>query len=215
MEETISGLRERFPNVQIRGSVCYGDLPDGVAGFCAANGKPFMVVVGNSTTGDHGGWLDNHLMELIRRVEVPVVAVPPEVTYHGVANMCFAWDGGGHDVGAALRYLRILVPRHQAKLHVLTTDPDGRNQDNVPQADGTVLQALRPLSPHHHYIYNATLEGALDHFLTENNIDWLVVIPRHRSFWAGLFHRSHTRQLAHRVHLPLVALPEVAASVQD
>jgi nucleotide-binding universal stress UspA family protein len=51
-------------------------------------------------------------------------------------------------------------------------------------------------------------EEAIEDFIEKNEIDWLVMIPRKHSFFEGLFHKSHSKAIARRVRIPLVALHE-------
>ena len=208
MAEALSALRDEFGELSVRGMVYYGELLDGIAEYTEKNGKPYLVMLGNSNTGEHANWLDSHMMDVFRNLTVPVVGIPPEMSLHPVSKICFAWDSKSTGVEAAITQLGQLVRLFQAQLHVLVTDADVRNQDNAPSLGGPVVDQLKRMGANFHYLNNVSIEGVVAKFVEDYAISWLAVIPRHHSMLGSIFHRSHTKGIAHRVHIPLGALPE-------
>ena len=208
LEELLESLRMEYPGVAIRGYVHYGELVDGIVEYSKIHQNPFLVLLGNSNEGEYTHWLDSHMMDVFRYQNIPVVAIPPEVSMHPVKRICFAWDGKGDGIEIALEQLGKLVHFFQAELHVVVANEDGRNQDNQVETDDASVNSLKQLNAKFHYLFNVPIEEEAGKYISENKIDWLVVIPHHYSFFASIFHRSHTKGIAHNVHIPLVALPD-------
>ncbi len=208
LEEHLSQLREQYTDVPVRGKVYFGELAEGIDKYATKYGKPYLVLVGNSNQGTHANWLDSRMLEVFRNIDAPVAAIPPGVSAKPVARICLAWDGKGGELAVPLRHLSSLVNIFQAELHILITDTDGRSQDNLPDNDPRAMAHLKQMNAKFHFQYNTTIEGEIEKFISSQKIDLLVIIPREHSFWGGIFHKSHTKGIANRVHLPLVVLPE-------
>jgi nucleotide-binding universal stress UspA family protein len=204
MNNLVADVNKSFPGLSVRGTVIYGDTISAVNDFVDENKSPWLVVVGNSRTGDNT-WLDSTLLDAIKKLRFPVLAVPANAVYKPAASVCFAFDNKHANNTTALNQLTGIVSKFKTELHVLTVST-GAAAEAIDEDARKMLTAAAPV---YHFINGATdVDAAIHDFTVKNNIDWLAMIPRKHSFFEGLFHKSHTKAITHNIHIPIMALHE-------
>ena len=207
IKQVVKEVTDTCPNIVVKGKVVYGDVMDALDEYTKQNINPWLVVIGNNNANDTISF-DSTLLETFKNSKYPVLAIPSSATFKPVKKICFAFDNkyAGSDV--ALLQLRDLKQQLHAELHVLYAAADVPNRDNIADIDATTKEILAPASPQYHFRYDTNIENAIKTFAEENNIDWLVVMPRKHSFVESIFHKSHTKAMAHSANIPIVALHE-------
>jgi len=208
MKEVVNDMSLCFPSLNIKGKVVYGDTID-ILDEYEQGTKPLLIVVGNSLSGETSTWIDNTLLSEFKKLKYPVLAVPPNMVFMPVKKICLAFDNKhtGNDV--AFEQLTQIADVLRAELHILNAQTDAHNQDNNADIDPAAKKKLAAANPHYHLVFNAEdTDNAILDFAKNNNVDWLVMIPRKHSFFEGLFHKSHTKAVSQLSHIPIVALHE-------
>jgi len=207
MKKLVGNLKNAYPQLDMQGIVIDGDLIKALEEYVQKNAAPWLVVLGNSTTGEYTTW-ESEMLAAFKHLKYPVLAVPPNVSYKTVKKICFAFDNkhGGNDL--AYTQLRDLTLTLNAELQILNAQVDVLNRDNIPVTDESAQKILAPANPHFHTFYEVNIDGAIEDFIKKNEIDWLVMIPRKYSFFEGLFHKSHSKAIARNARIPIVALHE-------
>ncbi len=208
LKETVSRMAEKYPGITVNGNVIYGNTIDALDDNIDDTTTPWMIVVGNSLrTG--GNWPDSVLMDAFRKLAYPVVAVPPGYSYKSVANICFAFDNRHTGNDAALNQVITMVQDTNAKLHVLNVQPGAGGDSSMQAIDADAKNKLAAVNPQYHFVQTTeNVDTAIHDFVANNNIDWLIMIPRPHSFFEGLFHKSHTKSVTHDSAVPIMAVHE-------
>ena len=211
MKKLVAKLKLSYPELEIQGVVLDGDLIKTLEEYSKKTAEPWLVVLGNSNTGEYNTW-ESEMLATFKYLKYPVLAVPPGVTFKPVKKLCFAFDNkhDGNDV--AFIQLRNLALDLNAELQILNAQEDVLNRDNLAITDENAQKILATVNPHFHTIYQVNIDDAIEDFISKNDIDWLVMIPRKHSFFEGLFHKSHSKAIARRTHIPIVALHEMHIS---
>jgi nucleotide-binding universal stress UspA family protein len=208
MAKLVAAMTAANPGITVNGKVIYGDTVDVLDDVAGADSNPWMIVVGNSGPGEAGSWPDSTLMNVFKKMEHPVLAVPPKYGYGTVRKVCFAFDNKHKGTDAALAQLTELAQRLHAELHVLTIQPRTAEGSSV-DIDGDAQHGLAAANPIYHSVYDTEdIDKAIKDFTAKNNIDWLIMIPRKHSFFEGIFHKSHIKAIAHDSAIPILALHE-------
>lgn len=205
MQQLVALLTVEYPGIKISGKVAYGDLENTVE---TGNKNPWLLVVGDDTTGNESLWAENPLSDILHAHKCPVLAIPPDAEYKPLNKICLAFDNkhAGNDM--AMVQLRELTLKLAASLDVVHARTDVMVRENIPVIDENVVNLLADASPRYHIFYNVVVDDAINKFAAENDIDVLAIIPRQYSFFEGLFHKSHTRSLTRTAHIPIMALHE-------
>lgn len=171
---------------------------------------PFAVVMGTHGSSYPGstGFGSNSLAA-IRRLQVPVMVVPPNAIFRPVQKIGLACDLKKVHASTPEKEIKMIVKEFGAELHVLNVDarfehfgPAGREQSAL------LHNMLEELHPHYHFIYRENIEESLDDFARRNDIDFLIVVPKKHAFPEGLFHKSCSKKLAANAHVPVMSIHE-------
>lgn len=171
---------------------------------------PFAVVMGtHGSTRTASTAFGSNSLAAIRRLHVPVMLIPPGASFRPIQKIGLACDLKKVCDTTPEKEIKTIVKEFGAELHVLNVDsrfehfaPHGREQTAV------LHNMLEELHPHYHFIYRENIEESLDDFAQRNDLDFLIVVPKKHAFPEGLFHRSCSKKLAARAHVPVMAIRE-------
>jgi nucleotide-binding universal stress UspA family protein len=208
MNEVMKGLSREFADVQLESKIMFGDIIDCVQEL-AEDIKPWLIVLGNSGSGNAPLWLGSNVLSGLKNLRSPVLAIPPEARYAKPAKICFACDFQNVARDLPTTDLLQLIAETKAELHVLTVDFENKNfQENSVFENTELHDALLSLGPVYHYVEKENVEEGIHDFLLDNQMDWLMIMPHKHSFFDWLFHKSHTKAIMKTVQIPLVAIHE-------
>lgn len=208
MTQLINELEGDHRSITIKGKVDYGDILTTLDHYTKENIHPWLIVIGNSAAGEKTNWPDNTIVDALKTLKYPVLAVPPGAVYKPVKKMCFAFDNKHKSNDSALMQLMDIATKLGAELFVLNAQPKSATDNKTAEIDEHVKTVLSPSAPEYHIVYDTDIDNSIQLFIEKNNVDWLVLLPRKHSFFEGLFHKSHTKSIAHHSHIPIVALHE-------
>jgi nucleotide-binding universal stress UspA family protein len=208
MAKLINRLKETFPTLEIESKVMYGEIVDCLLD-CMEVLTPWMVILGNSGSGDTGLWIGSTVVSALKNLPCPVAAIPPDAIYQPVRNICLAADYKKVSQKFPAEQLLSLVEETKATLHILHIGHNNKDLNEETIADTEAMHAaLGILKPSYHFADSENIEEAIQQFVSANHIDWLAITPHRHSFWDALFHKSKTKAIAGMSHIPLIALHE-------
>lgn len=208
LDKLAEELFAKYPKAGISLKLYYGDITDNLK-ECIKEHNADMVVVGNSSTDESNFWLGGNLLSTLRNLECPVVAVPEDYAYKKVNKIAFACDFEKVAEHLPAEQLVGLVAKTQAGLHVLNVDHENNAFDpDTPYEYAQLHEMIKDGHPEYHNIDNKDVEEGINSFVSENNMDWLVVVPHRHNFFESLFHKSQTKAIVRNAEIPIVALHE-------
>lgn len=166
-----------------------------------------LVVMGITGAGKLGHILmGSNSLKMVKQAAAPVLIVPPNAWFNGLKTQAFATDAKGVETTLPARQIRAFLDLFRPVLKIVHVSADG---EAISKTDETQLAGM--LAPYGGPVQvvrsNDFLEG-LDSFISREKIDCIITVPRQHGFLQGLFQPSHTRQLAHHTHIPLLAVHE-------
>ena len=206
MTTLIGQLQAEFPELPITGKVMYGDIVDSLQEYIEEEVKPWLIVLGNSDVDDDSAmWLGSTVLNALKNLPYPVMAVPPGVSYKPVKKICFTSDVKHVTNHLPSQQLLGLVTETKAELHVLNVghNNEGITADTVMENEELHMY-LSAAAPQYHFVDSTDIDAAIQNFVEANQVDWLVAIPHKHSFFE--FHKSHVKAMVRMTHIPLVAL---------
>lgn len=210
MKKELNELKAQFPEVDMVGKIMYGDIIDCLKGYTEDGVHPWMIILGNSGTGEESSlWLGSTALSALTALHYPVIAIPPTIKYKSVKKICFACDYKHVTGHLPTQRLLDIVSHTKAELHVLNVEHGNKGIDaETPLETEQLHEYLAPANPKYHFVDDANTDEAINMFVDDNQMDWLVVIPHKHSFFEGLFHKSHVKAMVKMSHVPIVALHE-------
>ena len=204
----VTELQEAYPGLGITGKVSYGDITDCLKEY-AADVQPKVVVIGNSSEEGMSFWWGSNLLNALKSLPCPVIAVPLASKFAPIKNICFACDYKDISERLPTGQLTDMVRLTGAQLHVLNVSHLNKGfTPDTPLESSLLHEELAPLAPVYHYSDDEHTDMGIQKFVDSNQMDWLMVMPHKHSFFASLFHKSHTASMAHLSHVPLVSIHE-------
>lgn len=209
MDRLLAQLKTQYPNLHVNTHISYGDITDSLQEH-AEQTRPWLTVVGNSSSEDTAFWPGSNLMNAMKELSHPVIAVPLEARYRPVKKICFACDYKNISELLPAGDLVSLTSQTQAQLHVLNVHKGDRDfgTEAPPEAEA-LRNMLAAAQPQYHFISSNEVDEGIQHFVVEQDMDWLVIMPHKHNFFDRLLHHSHTKAMARMSHIPLVSLHQL------
>ncbi|SDL91817.1 Nucleotide-binding universal stress protein, UspA family [Catalinimonas alkaloidigena] len=171
----------------------------------ATHGGYDLVVMGAEGATGLAALLGSTTTHLMRRVSVPVLAVPAQARYQGINRMLLAADYQEDIELEAYRPLVRLAQACQAHVDVLYVLGKYEWLSEAEVEAGRDLKQLLQAVPHTFRIerYSDVETGILTH-LQAHPADLLAMMPQQHTLFERLLERSHTTHLCFRTHVPLL-----------
>lgn len=168
--------------------------------------QPYAVVLGcqEKTTAERF-MFGTQAVQVMRHLAWPVMAVPVNAAFSNIKKIGLACDFDDAPGTIPTEEIKAWVNDFNAALHVLNTDDSDSYKPEVLDQSAVLQKMLGKLVPVFHFIPGKNTGEGILHFAEANNIDLLIVIPRHRSWIDTLLHSSHTRQLVLHSRVPVMA----------
>lgn len=211
-EQEINALRDKLlqstqNHIPITTQVSLGFFFEQLKELCEDE-EPYMVVMGSQgATAAEYIFFGGHTVRAIKHLRWPVIAVPPGSAFNGIKKIGLACDMEEVVDTLPAVELNSLVKECGATLHVINT-----GTQKASAVAETVFQSamadelLAGSKPLYHFITAIdTDQGILD-FATNEQLDLLVIMPRHHKLLDRILYKSHTKQLVLKSKLPVLAL---------
>lgn len=213
-EEKLQELKEAAERassmkLKISTEVKLGDLADELETICTAT-QPFAIVMGTRGSGFVERLLvGSATLSVMRRLNWPVLVVPPGAIFKGIQKIGFACDFKKVVETTPAAYIKEWVKTFDATMSVLNVDHK-KNAATVNAEEQSALlhTLLEETHPQYFFIDNPDVEKGINEFAESNNLDLLIVIPRKHRLLDSLFQKSHTKELAFHSHIPILAVHE-------
>lgn len=204
-EESINSeytrLRDVAPDIEISTKLLPGDIVDCLSEMIEEN-PPLLVVMGTSGNSEDSMLWGSMAVKSLRSLKAPVLAIPTNVTWKPVGKICFAADYSQVSEHTPAAEIINWTKRVSASLEVIHVD----KPEQVMEAPVILKNMLDSIQPSYHTIIDDNIETGVASFLQENEIGWLLVIPKKYGFFENLFHKSRTKLLTHVSNAPVLAL---------
>lgn len=193
--------------------LCMGFFFEQLKEYCLEE-NPYLVIMGSQgATAAERVLFGGHTVRAIKQLHRPLIAVPPHAVYHGIKKIALACDMEKMLDTLPAEELNTLVKEFNAELHVINAC--NKKVSAVPETvfeSAMVNEMLVKANPVYHFLDAADTDKEIIHFAQEQEIDLLVILPRHHSLLERIMYRSHTKQIVQHSTVPVMTLyvPEQA-----
>jgi len=174
---------------------------------CCNLTKPYMVIIGSQgTTATERFLFGGHAVHAMKHLPWPLMAVPIGATFHPIRNIALSCDFHQVVENTPVSTIRNLVIGLGAHLKIIHT---GKNQSFDPEIvfeSGMMQELLNGLEPDYHFIEADDVNEGLIDFVRHQEVDVLLVLPKHHYLIDFLIHKSNTKQLVLHCPVPVIAL---------
>lgn len=198
--------RNRLKEINIRTIEEIGD-PSSAIMRQTDEKKADLVVMGNKGRSGPRKLLGSTTTEVISKSKVPVLAIPKESQFSGLANIVFATDYHDGDL-SALEELVIWARFFNSKLHVLHVTPENNLLAKIK------LRGFKELTCEQiHYdklsfnnVVSPSLLTGFNQYMKDHNVKLLTLIRHPKTAFKKLGQKSHTREMGLYSETPLLVL---------
>jgi nucleotide-binding universal stress UspA family protein len=169
--------------------------------------KPYAVLMGSQgTTAAERTIFGGHTVHAMKNLHWPLIAVPTGTVFSSIKKIGLACDFNNVDETIPVDEIKLLVKNFNASLHILNTRKKESFDPDIVFQSGALQQMVSDLKPTYHFITHEDADEGIMDFAEKNNIDLLIVFPKHHSLIGKLVYRSHTKNLVLHSHVPVMAL---------
>jgi len=186
-----------------------GDATDVIIEFSEVH-QIDLIVTG---IGGHGSAFMKNIVgstsvAVARGINDPLLIIPPGAVYKKITNIAYACDYDSRlQESASLIKVKYINTLFDATLHILHVIPQNHELNTTEsQIDKYVENSLEKVT-HKTYIIseNDTVEGLIS-FITNHDIDMIIVEPKKHSLLYNLFHFSTTNAMAFYSPIPVLTI---------
>jgi nucleotide-binding universal stress UspA family protein len=147
---------------------------------------------------------------LIRKSKCPVLAIDQNIKFKPIKKIVLASDFDEISNITILNPLKEFVHLFKSQVDVLNVVPE---LETVPMIRKSVVgikleNALEDVNHNFYFLQNEDVVEGINDFISENNADMVVTIPRKHSFLENIFNEPDTTRIAFHTTVPLLALHE-------
>ncbi len=185
-----------------------GTVISQIDNYCASV-DPYAVVMGSeSINGLERILSGNNTIAALSRVSWPLIIVPPEGKFIGIKKIGLACDFRNVINTLPIEKIKELMNRFHPELFVLHVSLEGSSNSQIGQESVWLQEMLYGLEPKYEFVQSTSIEEGISSFAINNNLDMLIIIPKHHNLISKIFQHSHSKQMAIHTHLPLLAIHE-------
>ncbi|MEC7263717.1 MAG: universal stress protein [Bacteroidota bacterium] len=213
LENTLKRIHKEFknPNHQFESVSYFNTLPDEIREFSERK-KVDMVVMGTQgATGAKEFFLGSNTVHVLRKANVPVLAVPHAFEFKPIRNILLPTGYESNYKLAELKPLIETVGKFHARLHVLHALEDYEltvlQKDNKHHLE-KIFKSLNDVV----YIDSSGeyMPNVIHSYIEKNQIDLVVMMNRKHTFLEQLLLKHHVDVMGYHSQIPFLVLPDTS-----
>ena len=205
LEKQMETARLQYPSVHVTPAAEYGSAADVITAAVDNFGIDFIIMGTKGAHGIKGTIFGSITSAVMKKVDIPVLAVPEDFEYKKPKSVLYPTDlSGGY--GDHFKALKSILEKFQSELTILNVSEDAAelNQEKI-KADFT-KEHQELLTGTHEFVFvqdDEVEEGIVTH-IVNNPCDLMVTVAHHYGIFERLMHRSMVRRLTLHSTVPLL-----------
>ena len=206
LHEELEWAHEKYQGINLIGKLTTGHLMHALEEQITEMHASLVIMGAGGHYGELWSW-DNNILDALRSLSVPILTVPLNVSFSPLQNIAFACNLKNVSQQTPFDTVKNIIRYTEAKLHVVYVAGDDIKKDTAEAKNEVfVRNQLQDTEPVYHTLFENNVIEAIVHFIENQQIQLLLVLPRKYGLWESLFHKSYTNELARLNRLPIMAL---------
>jgi nucleotide-binding universal stress UspA family protein len=199
-------VRANWPGINITTDMVTGTFFDELQRKVIVEDATTVIIGAAGQYNNLLAW-DNNILGAFVDLTVPVLIVPAEMKFQSLQKIAFACNYFRKNLQSATALIRRIVQFTKAQLYIIHVVAPQEVVTAESLANKQALQeSLADLNPIYYEPAFAQVIMTIDSFTANEQIDMLLVIPSHHGLWHNIFQKSHTKDLLHLNHIPILSL---------
>ena len=191
-------LQKQVPDVVFETESRMGDVVQEIED-ASANWDIIALVAGTKDMSGFERFLTgNTTLSIVNKCSRPVIAVPEDAAINKPQRIALAVDFL-HADEIPVQMIAALTQSLNAELHVVHVEQKG--EAATAQA---LPEELRKAT--YHSLNEEDVAKGIAHFVTENNIDLVMVLPHKHNLYERIFFKGHTKELIKSMPVPVLCI---------
>lgn len=192
--------------INISTDVRIGIFSDEVNEICKSI-KPYMLIMGSQgKTAVERLIFGGHTGNMLNKCEWPLLTVPFTANFSALKNIGIAYDFEKDIDENLIAEIKFLADDFNANIHILNAAREDEFDGNFVILSSKLQKMLLPNTLNFHFVAGEHINESIIDYAQKNNIDLLIVMPKHRSLWEKFIGRSHTKQMVLHSLVPVLSL---------
>lgn len=200
LNRAMEAAQKKFPDVSFAIESRLGDVATEIED-AAKKRDAFALVVGTKDLSGFERFLfGDTTISLIKNSSFPVIGVPESSTIGVPQNMVLATDFTNVEE-IPTRTIAGIAGLLGANLHVVHVEE--KESKYYPEE---LMAAFTGINASYHAIKDDDVAEGLKHYVEQNNIDMVLVLPHKHNLYERLFFKGHTKGILHAMPVPVMSL---------
>lgn len=200
------GIREHNPKHTFLTISAFETLVDAVNDCVNQNNVDLVIMGTKGQTGDKKITFGSHTVQVFKYVQCPVLAVPLDNQFHQPKKILFPTDYMLPYKRRELKLLNTMASEYKSEIHCLYIsdfeDLSHRQIDN----QRFLRESLEKASVFFDRCPTKNKAEAIMEYITNNNIDLLVMVNSRHSFLEDMLYRSTVDEIGLHLKLPFLVM---------
>ena len=156
--------------------------------------KPYAVVMGSQgKTATERFFFGSHVLDTMRELEWPVLAVPPKALFKEIYRIGLAYDFKTAVEDTIIEKIKLTATDFNAELHVLNFEREDNFDAEYVSTSNKLERDLKPFELKFHFVASNHIDKSIVEFVDKNYINLLIIMPKHHSVIEKMFSKSHSK----------------------
>jgi nucleotide-binding universal stress UspA family protein len=184
-----------------------GDLVDNLDRLAHTRRATLLIMGLTGRSAIEQKFVGSNTLKTVDRSLYPVMIIPPDARFTSIRNVAFASDFKDVEDSTPSVLINAVLEMFNPKLHIVNVNPGHyiSATEETREQQGKLAAMFSAYELEFHFITMYDFQDAIHNFLTDQQIDMLITIPRHHTGNASLWETSNTRKLAYHSHIPILA----------
>jgi len=202
--ENVSELVDNFPDVQTDIEVGVADTK--IVEIAIRDGVDYIVM---GTQGQNSVWdrfLGSTAIDVLKYAPCPVFVIPKNAIYREEMILGYATDFSNADAFEIWKASKLLNPFKANIIAVHLSERGEYTEDKIQALNDFFTENAPQIDIRFYSFYRKDMIKGLNEFIDNHNISLMVLYKPKRNFFEKLFHKSFTRMMYNKSHLPLLII---------
>jgi len=197
-------------NVEIEGYHSFAELPDAIMNLTETTGAQLIVMGITGGGAVKEAFVSSNSVKLARKSPIPVLIVPTASNFKRIKEVVLVSDFKDVATTTPVQEIKNMLTATGAHFYIVHVTSNATEASNSAEK-ATLEEMFKEFRPTFHYETNSNFSDAVDSFVVNHKIDLVVVVPKKQGVFDHLFGVNHTKTLAFRSQIPLLAVQHTEA----
>ncbi|HNJ59434.1 MAG TPA: universal stress protein, partial [Chitinophagaceae bacterium] len=197
----------KHPSLQIETLSDYNTVMNGVKHAVKTLDAKLIIMGITGSSAIEQSLIGSNTIDVAKEANVPVIIIPPNAVFRSIQNTFLACSLQGLNENLPHTNIVDFLQKSKSNFGIVHIEKDLNKKYNDQDFLNTTVDSLfKMFNTKHQVVYNPDFVEGINHFIDNNKVDLLIVIPKKHGFFDRLFNKSHTKMLAFHSHVPLMVI---------